>query len=1011
MTRAHPAHADYHRTLHNTVFHAPAVPLIAAAAGAATTAAVGSSLTVFAFGSFYTGLSGATFAALAGGLSGFVVSTAINQVGSRALGKKPRSQQFTAEASGRTVMIRSSVESHKIIYGQTRVSGPLVYVTTKDSGPDIDGATQNGKNKFLHMVIPLAGHEVHEIGDIYFNDTLVPLDGNGWANATPYARVVETESTSVIAVTSAARTNYRSIRGVASSTLTITTSSAHGLSAGQRFTVTGMSDATFDDTYTVQSVTSPTVLVASSTRENATATGGAITRRTLTSTSASFVRIKKHLGSADQAADADLIAECGLDSNFRLRGIAYVYVRIEYNPDAFPLGIPNVSAVVKGKKVYDPRTATTAWSENAALCIRDYLTNDYGFGAHLDEINDTYFIAAANACDEDVALQEGGTQDRYTCNGTLDTAVAPLDNLTALLTSLAGAVTYVQGKFRLHAGVYDSPSGDIGTDILAGSVKLRARTPRKELFNAVKGTYLDPDKNWQPTDFPFVTNSVYETQDGGKRIYKDIELPFTNNPEAAQRLAKVILEKSRQGLIVELSCFHNAMKFSVFDVVTLTNAQLGWDAKPFRILRWSMSAGGERFSPISLVLQEESSASYDWNSGEATLIDPAPDTNLPDPFTVQPPGAITVTESLYITRNGDGVKALASVRWVASPDALLDSYQPEYKPTGEEVWTKLPLVKTTEVVVEDVEPGNYDFRVKALNTLRVSSSYSTASNRQIAGLLFPPTEPKNLTISTIGGLALLRWDTPPDLDVRIGGKIAFRHSPNTSATWTESTTIGESVSGSLTTAVLPLKAGVYLAKAIDSSGIESSVASSVTTDQATALAFTNLTSLTEHTAFTGSKTDCFANDDDELTLVGSGEWDDIADLDAVSDIDSYGGVAATGTYLFSTGIDLTTVTRVRVTSTMLAAIVNVLDQIDDRTSNIDSWDDFDGDTSVLADAYVYVRTTDDDPSGSPTWGAWHKLDSAEFNNRAFQFKCVLESFDPAYNIQISQLSVSVDEVV
>ena len=62
--------------------------------------------------------------------------------------------------------------------------------------------------------------------------------------------------------------------------------------------------------------------------------------------------------------------------------------------DVFPRGLLTFSAIVKGKKVFDPRTSTTAWSANAALCLRDYLTSDYGLGANSDEINDTVFSTA-----------------------------------------------------------------------------------------------------------------------------------------------------------------------------------------------------------------------------------------------------------------------------------------------------------------------------------------------------------------------------------------------------------------------------------------------------------------------------------------------------------------------------------------------------------------------------------------------------------------------------------------
>ena len=86
------------------------------------------------------------------------------------------------------------------------------------------------------------------------------------------------------------------------------------------------------------------------------------------------IRINTHLGASDQVADADLVAESAKwTSAHRLRGIAYMYVRMEFDADAFPNGVPTFTATVKGKKVYNPATDTTAWSDNPALCLRDYL--------------------------------------------------------------------------------------------------------------------------------------------------------------------------------------------------------------------------------------------------------------------------------------------------------------------------------------------------------------------------------------------------------------------------------------------------------------------------------------------------------------------------------------------------------------------------------------------------------------------------------------------------------------
>jgi hypothetical protein len=982
----------------------PALPLVAAAAGIAASAETATLIGATLLGSTF-------LASAAAGAAGFVVATGINAVGSRALGNAASTPAASASAAAAvSTMVRSSVESHKIIYGQMRASGPIVFIATADSGPDELGSTQSGTNRFLHMVIALAGHEVEAIGDIYFDDAIVPLNDAGWASTAPYSQVVEQTVTLSSQIASAVRTGftyrYSQLNGArySTSTTTITTVGPHAFQPDQNIIIAGVADASFDGQGRIISVPSSSTFTLTTSLGNASSSGGTASRDTTGSGAVSQVRIKKHLGSADQLADADLIAECGLPSSFRLQGIAYVYARLEFNPNAFPQGIPNLSAVVKGKPLFDPRTGLTAWSANAALCVRDYMASGYGFNCTGGELNDAYFIAAANICDEAVGLSTGGTQPRYTCNGVIDTASAPLDNLNAIVAAMAGAVTYVQGMFRAYAGAYDAPVGDLDPTMLAGSVKIRTRTTRNALFNAVQGTYVDPTLDWQPTDFPPVTNPLYEAQDGSQRIYSDIVLTLTNDPEAAQRIAKVILEQGRQGIQLELTLNHRAIPYAVWDTVTYTDATLGWDRKVFRIKKLSSTGIG----PITLSLQEESAASYDWDSGEATTFDAAPDTNLPDPFTVIPPGAITVTESLYVTKGGAGVKVQADIDWQPSSDTFLRAYQPEYKSRADGVWTRLPATDSPTSAVSDVSPGVYDFRVKAINNLGVSSPYTTAS-AQIAGLLAPPTEPQNLTISSIGGLVILRWDQSPDLDVRINGYIVIRHSPDKSSTWSQSTSIGNALPGTTTSATLPQKPGIYFAKAVDSSGIESTLAASVTTDQATALNYANVTSLTEDPTFPGTMTGCTVSGG-KLTISDAGLFDDIPDLDAVPDLESFGGIDESATYAFDGGIDLSTVQRVRLTSHLLAEVVNVFSLIDDRTDGIDSWASFDGTDVAKADAITYVRCTDDDPAGSPTWGAWNRLDSGEFNNRAFQFQTVLTSADPAYNIQISELSITADQV-
>ena len=72
-----------------------------------------------------------------------------------------------------------------------------------------------------------------------------------------------------------------------------------------------------------------------------------------------------------------------------------------------------------------------------------------------------------------------------------------------------------------------------------------SRISRRDLYNAVRGTFVSPDAYWQPTDFPTVSNATYATNDGGQVIWRDMALPFTTSRATAQRIAKLVLERSR----------------------------------------------------------------------------------------------------------------------------------------------------------------------------------------------------------------------------------------------------------------------------------------------------------------------------------------------------------------------------------------------------------------------------------------------------------------------------------
>jgi len=211
-------------------------------------------------------------------------------------------------------------------------------------------------------------------------------------------------------------------------------------------------------------------------------------------------RVNKHLGESYQTADTDLINDTASltdgkwTSDHRLRGIAYLYVRLTWDAEKFPSGIPNISAVIRGKKVFDPRTSTTAYSANAALCLRDYLTDTtLGMGMTSAEVDDTAFGVAATICEEQVQilpLSPVVNENRYEANGVIVTSASPDENIGKLLSAMGGLIAYTGGRIVPYASAYRIPTVTLTEKHFVGPINVQTKTSARDRVNSVKGVYV-----------------------------------------------------------------------------------------------------------------------------------------------------------------------------------------------------------------------------------------------------------------------------------------------------------------------------------------------------------------------------------------------------------------------------------------------------------------------------------------------------------------------------------------
>tara|TARA_R100001369_G_scaffold46449_1_gene72795 strand:+ start:1037 stop:4324 length:3288 start_codon:yes stop_codon:yes gene_type:complete len=956
------------------------------------------------------------------GASGFV-QKALIQIGTslvgglvgQALAPKMDIPSFgTSLEQGVTVSSKSPTKPYRIIYGSSRVGGTIVYAeTTSDT------------NKFLHMVIVMAGHTIHDMPTIFLNDDAVNLetlsnDSNGIAVFTP----------------------------------------------------------TSSDQYYQK------------------------------------LQVKKHFGNNEQLADANLVADVTQwTTAHKISGKAYLYLKFTFDTDVYPNGVPNVSAIVQGKKVFDPRAtsftassstvdisqntitfssahglslndrikydrngntaigglsdgtiyfvkpissttirlATTftnnnngiaidltsvtgsttqkfnfiVFSDNPVLCIRDFLTNPtFGMQTGDEEINDTNFIASANICDESVTVANpSGTEKRFTCNGSFQVSSSPKIIIENLLTTLGGFLIYSNGKFKIVPATFLSPTVTLNESSLRTGVSINSRVSKSQLFNAVKGLYSEPANDFQPQNYPFLTSSGFQAEDNGERIYAGFDYPFTNSSRMCQRLSKIQLLKVRQQISFSASFDMTAFNCDVGDTVNITNARMGWSNKTFQVLDWGFALNGEDGSLlITANFKETASAIYDFATGDYSTVSSGKATNLPKSTSVSAPTAITLTDELVSYNDGTVIVKLV-IELTEATDNFTELYEIEIK----------QLTDAKGVAVTDdfkqigrgsrlkyeflnvIDRASYQIRARGVNIYGVNSSTVT-STHTIVGLSAPPPNVENFACNIVGLDAFLSWQAVDVLDLSY---YELRYSSATSnATWGSSVPLVKKVSRPGTSTVVPARTGAYLIKARDKLGNPSVDATVVFVAVEKIGTYNFLTSSTQNPLFTGARDEVLVSTDiaasagvPALILSGTELFDSVSgnfDADTTRNFDSAsqnGQVARLGTYNFNSVIDVGS----RITTNITAGIVQFVTDFDDffdsGAGNFDARiGNFDGDAEANCSSELQIAISNDNTNFTP----FQTFVVGDYLARYYKFRLVMTSSNGSATPVVTGLSVTLD---
>lgn len=436
------------------------------------------------------------------------------------------------------------------------------------------------------------------------------------------------------------------------------------------------------------------------------------------------VRIIPHDGAADQPADAKMLDAWPevWTSDHRLRGIAYWYVQFNSPPAEdyqaiFPEGYNTpVRCECRLSRVFDPRDSdqshndpeTWAWSENASLCILDYLTHRDGYNRSIDDIDVDSFMAFADVCGEPVMRSVGGTEPRYRLWGIYGLTDDPQDVL-AKMRATCDAEFYqtAEGKIAIRGGVWAPPSVTITeADILGHS--LEQGNNRFSAFNELKIIYTSPLHDYQPMEATSWEN-LDDQADRGV-LSSSLTLDMVPSPTQARRLAKIHIAKANpewKGTIVANLSALNALGERT---IRLILPELDID-DAFFVAGFSIRPD---LTGVELSVMSISEASYTWSVSEEGASPAIPEDTRPDLTFPIPTGPELTKAAGRITAT------------VSDPGRADLQLQVQYRAGAGSLWQEMQVNPgALSGITPTLANGTYQVRARWLGPLETAGIWSS----------------------------------------------------------------------------------------------------------------------------------------------------------------------------------------------------------------------------------------------------------------------------------------------
>ena len=345
--------------------------------------------------------------------------------------------------------------------------------------------------------------------------------------------------------------------------------------------------------------------------------------------------------------------------------------------------------VIQGQAVYDPRTGSTTYKDNAALVIAHYLTHPDGYRLDPSEVNWDSVSAMADVCDLPIAQKAGGTAPNLRLWGYWTLDEEPSSVLDRMHTS-SGIRPYEMqdGKIGLIGGPFGEPACTLTAKDIK-EIQTSEAISEREGYNVLNVFHLQPSQKYEIMEVAQWRDESRLAIEG--EIAQEYRLEMCPNTSQARRLAK------RQ--------MHDDNRAKVTIITNLVGLKARWPRRHGQrhtiLLDYRPEDGSGReivgeyevidheFDPVSLECRIEigrvSRSSEAWTAadeGETTA-------DLPDPQVNAPPPLSAALSQRVIQVTSGARQAVLEVEAVAIPDREDLTIDAQYRRVGTGAWVDM----------------------------------------------------------------------------------------------------------------------------------------------------------------------------------------------------------------------------------------------------------------------------------------------------------------------------------